>query len=106
MFGFIIQSNVSHKLSAPDVCCINLLIDPEDPYYHLLSHFTETNPVYFLTNKEALKIASYFMKSVTISQPFELYHVYKLLYESKILIVHVIMITALIKQSLLFHHYP
>ena len=82
VFGFIIQSNVPHKLSAPDVCCINLLIDPEDPYYHLLSHFTETNPVYFLTHKEALKIASYFIKSVTISQPFELYHVYKLLCES------------------------
>ncbi|WP_294892589.1 helix-turn-helix domain-containing protein [uncultured Gilliamella sp.] len=82
VFGFIIQSNVPHKLRAPDVCCINLLIDPENPYYHLLSHFTEINPVYFLTKEEALKIASYFMKSVTISQPFDLYHVYKLLRES------------------------
>ena len=82
LFGFIIRPNVPHKLSAPDICCINLFIDAEDPYYHLLSHFTVTNSVYFLTNKEALKIANYLMKSITIKQPYDLYYVYKLLCES------------------------
>lgn len=79
VFGFIVQSNLPHKLKAQGICFINLFVDPESNYYHLLSHFTEKNSVYILTSEETLKIANYFIKSVTINQPIDIYHVYRFL---------------------------
>ena len=79
VFGFIVQSNLLHKIKTRDICCINLFVDPESNHYHLLSHFTEKNSVYFLSSEEALKIANYFIKSVTINQPIDIYHVYRFL---------------------------
>ena len=73
------QSNLPHKLKAQGICFINLFIEPESNYYYLLSHFTEKNSVYFLTSEEALKIANCFIKSVTINQPIDIYHVYRFL---------------------------
>ncbi|MCX8649006.1 helix-turn-helix transcriptional regulator [Gilliamella sp. B2776] len=81
VFGFIIQANIRHKLNASNICCINLLIEPEEPLYHLLYHFTEANPVYFLSSSEALKLAYYLIKSITLNQNFDIGHICKLLCE-------------------------
>ncbi|WP_392551525.1 AraC family transcriptional regulator [Orbus wheelerorum] len=78
-FGFIIQSNVSHKLNTTGICCMNFLVNPESPFYHLLSHFTENSTIHCLNNHEALKLANYFIKSIVTQQSLDIYHICGLL---------------------------
>lgn len=77
-FGFIIRSNLSHKLNT--ACAINFLLEPDAPYFHLLSHFTENDPIYRLSREEASILAQYFIHTIENKQVFDIEHIVNLLY--------------------------
>jgi len=79
-FGFIIRSNLSHKLNTTATCAINFLLEPDAPYFHLLSHFTENDPIYRLSRKEASILAQYFIHTIENKQLFDIQRIVNLLY--------------------------
>ena len=82
-FGFIIRSNIPHKLNTNKTCVLNFLVEPEAPFFNLLSDFTKVNPVYLITKKQSLILAQYFIHSVKNKCLFDIQHIANLLHGSK-----------------------
>ncbi|AKH63055.1 MULTISPECIES: AraC family transcriptional regulator [Photorhabdus] len=59
--GFIISSNIKHKLHSEGQPCFNLLIDPANPLYHLLSHQMMGSDIIYLSQESSDLIANYFI---------------------------------------------
>ncbi|MDX7991235.1 helix-turn-helix transcriptional regulator [Xenorhabdus sp. Reich] len=59
VYGFIIASNVRHRLHAEGKSCFNFLIDPAHSLYHLLLHQIKDSDIVYLNSESARLIADY-----------------------------------------------
>lgn len=66
--GFLIRSNVPHKLDVTNTCCFSLLIFPTDPNYHLFNHLTNQNAITVIKQSEVHKIAEQLIKPLISSE--------------------------------------
>ncbi|MCW7549099.1 helix-turn-helix domain-containing protein [Photorhabdus sp. APURE] len=58
--GFIISSNIRHKLHSEGQLCFNLLIDLANPLCHLLLHQMRGSDIIYLNQESSGLIANYF----------------------------------------------
>ncbi|MBD2784603.1 helix-turn-helix transcriptional regulator [Xenorhabdus sp. DI] len=77
--GFLIRSNVVHKLDSSNTCSITLLIEPIDEHYHLFSHLTEGLAVILLEHADIVAITDYLVKSFLCGEKPDTFTVYLLL---------------------------
>ncbi|MDC9594409.1 helix-turn-helix transcriptional regulator [Xenorhabdus sp. IM139775] len=77
--GFLIPSNVIHKLDSSNTCSMTLLIEPIDEHYHLFSHLTEELSVILLEHADIVAITDYLVKSFLCGEKPDTFTVYLLL---------------------------
>ncbi|KMJ45630.1 hypothetical protein AB204_07870 [Xenorhabdus khoisanae] len=69
VYGFIIASNIKHKLHSENKSCFNFLIDPAHPLYHLLLHQIKNADIIYLKPDSARLIADYFIHCLQSDVP-------------------------------------
>ncbi|MDC9597537.1 helix-turn-helix transcriptional regulator [Xenorhabdus anantnagensis] len=77
--GFLIRSNVMHKMDSSNTCSITLLIEPIDEHYHLFSHLTENVEVILLEHDDIVAVTDYLVKSLLCGEKPDTFTVYLLL---------------------------
>ncbi|MBE8596012.1 helix-turn-helix transcriptional regulator [Xenorhabdus sp. BG5] len=77
--GFLIRSNVMHKLDSSNTCSITLLIEPIDEHYHLFSHLTEDLAVISLGYDDIVAVTDYLIKSFLCGEKPDTFAIYLLL---------------------------
>ncbi|OTA20532.1 AraC/XylS family transcriptional regulator [Xenorhabdus beddingii] len=77
--GFLIRSNVMHKMDSANTCSMTLLIEPIDQHYHLFSHLTENLSVILLAHDEIAAVTDYLVKSFLGGEEPDMFTVYLLL---------------------------
>ncbi|SFN84248.1 helix-turn-helix transcriptional regulator [Xenorhabdus japonica] len=77
--GFLIRSNVMHKMDSSNTCSITLLIEPIDEHYHLFSHLTENVAVILLEHDNIVAVTDYLVKSFLCGEKPDTFTVYLLL---------------------------
>ncbi|AOM41632.1 helix-turn-helix domain-containing protein [Xenorhabdus hominickii] len=63
-YGFIVASNIKHRLHTEDEPCFNFLVDPIHPLYHLLLHKIKNSDIVYLESESSRLIADYFVYCV------------------------------------------
>ncbi|MBD2795020.1 helix-turn-helix transcriptional regulator [Xenorhabdus sp. 18] len=69
LYGFIIASNIKHRLHSEGKPCFNFLIDPAHPLYHVLSHQIENTNLIALNPESTHLIANYFIHCLQTDTP-------------------------------------
>ncbi len=81
--GFLIRSNMMHKLDSSNTCSITLLIEPIDEHYHLFNHLTEELAIIFLAHDDMMAVADYLVKSFLCGEKPDTFMIYSLLNSSQ-----------------------
>ncbi|MBD2811724.1 hypothetical protein ID853_12695 [Xenorhabdus sp. Vera] len=59
--GFIIASNIKHRLHSKNKTCFNFLVDPAHPLYHFLLHQIKNSNITYLGSETVRLMADYFV---------------------------------------------
>ncbi|PHM60725.1 AraC/XylS family transcriptional regulator [Xenorhabdus stockiae] len=76
-YGFLIRSNVMHKLDSSNICSITLLIEPTDEHYHLFSHLTEELFVILLEHTDIVAIRNSLVQSFLYGEKPDIFTIYQ-----------------------------
>ncbi|PHM74101.1 helix-turn-helix transcriptional regulator [Xenorhabdus kozodoii] len=77
--GFLIRSNVMHKLDSSNTCSITLLIEPIDEHYHLFSHLTEDLDIISLGHDDIVAVTNYLVRMFLCGEKPDTFTAYLLL---------------------------
>ncbi|MBC8946183.1 helix-turn-helix transcriptional regulator [Xenorhabdus indica] len=78
-YGFLIRSNVMHKMDSSNTCSVTLLIEPIDEHYHLFNHLTEEQAVILLKHIDIVAIRNYLVKSFLYGEKPDTFTIYQLI---------------------------
>ncbi|MDR0217557.1 MAG: AraC family transcriptional regulator [Enterobacteriaceae bacterium] len=78
-YGFLIRSNIQHKIDSSNTCSIILLIEPIDEHYHLFRHLTEKQDIILLNHENITAVTDYLVKSFLCNNKPDTLTIYLLL---------------------------